>query len=124
MYKTCNRCGRIVDFDKGCSCKKWHKKRASKQDTFRNSRKWQLKRKEILVNANYLCELCFSKNKLVYDNLSVHHITPLEADIGLALENNNLIVLCSRCHSLAEKGKISKNELLLLAKKRETKSPY
>lgn len=120
MLKTCNRCGRIVDFNKGClNCKKTYKPRTAKQDTFRSSRKWQLKRKEVLTKACYLCELCRSKNLLIYDNLSVHHITPLEENLDLGLENNNLIVLCGRCHKEAEDGKIDRSLLYKLAEQRE-----
>lgn len=39
---------------------------------------------------------------------SVHHITQLEQDFELRLENDNLITLCGSCHEEAETGMISK----------------
>ena len=120
IKKVCNRCGRIVDFNLGClNCKKTYKKRKAPQDLFRNSSKWQKKRKEIFTKAFYLCEYCKSKGILTYNNLSVHHITPLEENIDLGLENNNLIVLCGLCHKEAEDGHIDKQLLYELAEKRE-----
>ena len=49
----------------------------------------------------------------------MHHITPLEENIDLGLENNNLIVLCELCHKEAEDGHIDRQLLYELAKKRE-----
>jgi len=51
--------------------------------------------------------------------LSVHHIIPLKDDWNKRLDNYNLITLSAKTHDLAEKGLISKEELLKIAKANE-----
>ena len=48
-------------------------------------------------------------------DVEVHHITPLNEDYDLRLDNDNLICLCRYHHELAEKGQISRDLLKKLA---------
>ena len=65
-----------------------------------------------------MCEVCRDKGKYVYTDLSVHHITAIKDDAGLALDDNNLVCLCPVCHELAEAGVINSEYLKELAQKR------
>lgn len=62
-----------------------------------------------------------------YDGLSVHHIIPLEIllddDYEKAFDLNNLITLCERHHEAAEAGKISREELIKIAKENGKSGP-
>ena len=51
----------------------------------------------------------------VNQDLSVHHIEPLEERLDLRLENDNLVTCCSRHHEMAEAGKIPREYLHALA---------
>ena len=73
-----------------------------------------------------MCQLCLrglhtldGQKHLVYDNVSVHHITPLAEDKSLAYDGYNLLTLCGYHHDMAEKGLIRREELLNLAKEQE-----
>ena len=64
----------------------------------------------------YLCKICLSwkydtNYKYTHKELEVHHIVPIEEDYSLRLDSNNLITLCRMHHEMAEKGKISREEL-------------
>ena len=52
---------------------------------------------------------------ILVQDISVHHIIPL-AEGGELLDEDNLITLCRYHHEQAEKGKISRRELQVLAK--------
>lgn len=59
---------------------------------------------KILSRDNYLCKLCGSKN-CVENPLQVHHIIPVSRQMSLALNENNLVTLCTKCHiSIAHLG--------------------
>lgn len=120
MLRSCKRCGRIHEAGE-CPLKKEPQKkyeRDSESDRFRNRSIWRRKSKQIKEDAQELCEVCRDKGKYVYMNLSVHHITAIKDDKGQALDDNNLICLCSVCHELAEAGVISSDYLRDLAQKR------
>ena len=48
---------------------------------------------------------------LNYDDVSVHHIEPLNSAWERRLDDDNLISLCSYHHELAERGEIPRKEL-------------
>lgn len=118
MMKACSRCGKIHPYGYKCNAGRIYNK-SSEADKLRKKNKWKEKSKEIRERANNLCEVCRDKGIYVYDNLEVHHITPINEDRGLLLDNYNLICLCSSCHKQAEAGKIDKDYLIKLAKQRE-----
>lgn len=119
MLKACSRCGRIHAAGQ-CTVKAEKKARNyDRSDNeayqFRQRAKWCKKSKQIRNDAQYLCEVCRDKKKLVYEGLSVHHITPLSEDTSIGYEDTNLICLCSQCHELAEAGMIDRDYLRKLA---------
>lgn len=119
MLKACSRCGRIHAAGQ-CTVKAEKKARNyDRSDNeayqFRQRAKWKKKSKQIREDAQYLCEVCRDKKKLVYEGLSVHHITPLSEDTSIGYEDTNLICLCSQCHELAEAGMIDRDYLRKLA---------
>lgn len=111
MLKACPYCGRVHDRKYDCGRKPVQGKRWKEQDTFRSSRAWQRKRAEIRERDLNLCRMCLAQGKLVCEDLSVHHIVPLEQSAALRLDDSNLITLCSRCHELAEAGRIRQDYL-------------
>ncbi|MBQ1294743.1 MAG: HNH endonuclease [Clostridiales bacterium] len=119
MLKACSRCGRIHAAGQ-CTVKAEKKARNyDRSDNeayqFRQRAKWRKKSMQIRTDAQYLCEVCRDKKKLVYEGLSVHHITPLSEDTSIGYEDTNLICLCSQCHELAEAGMIDRDYLRKLA---------
>ena len=119
MLKACSRCGKIHAAGQ-CTTKPEYKARnydraGDDAYIFRQRAKWRRKSKQIREDAQYLCEVCRDKKKLVYDSLSVHHITPLKEDSSVGYEDTNLVCLCSTCHELAEAGMIDRNYLRKLA---------
>ena len=119
MLKACSRCGRIHKAGE-CPIKPAYKGKdydRSNNDAyqFRQRAKWRKKSKQIRTDAQYLCEVCRDKKKLVYEGLSVHHITPLKEDTSIGYEDTNLICLCPTCHELAEAGMIEREYLRKLA---------
>ena len=64
-----------------------------------NSRKWKKKRDYIKKRDGYLCRECRRYGRNTQAQL-VHHIYPVEDYPELALNNDNLISLCVKCHEL------------------------
>ena len=117
QYKSCSKCGKI--HPKGFQCSKGRVYSGGSERKLRSSYAWTEKSKEIKAKANYLCEVCRDQNIFTYDKLEVHHITPIRENESLYLNNENLICLCPECHTLADQGKIDRDYLRELARKRE-----
>ena len=66
---------------------------------FYTSRTWRRKAAEIKMRDNNECQHCKRKGEF---NIAecVHHIKELRDFPELALENDNLISLCSKCHNI------------------------
>lgn len=64
---------------------------------------WQRKRAEILRRDKYLCRHCLRYGRR-RDADQVHHIVARAEAPELALTSNNLVSLCSACHTKIEKG--------------------
>lgn len=121
MLKSCKYCGMIHDRKMMCSKKTTRIKIETKANKFRNTSRWQKKREEIKERDNYICQICFrnlynTKKKINYESIEVHHIVPIEDDETLALENENLISLCTHHHKLADANKIPRGLLMGIAK--------
>jgi 5-methylcytosine-specific restriction enzyme A len=110
MLVSCSYCSGT--HKRGVICSKRPKDRRTKdQDPsyvfrFRSSRAWQVKRDEIKKRDKYLCALCRTKGKYVFDRLAVHHIRPIKTAWAYRLDEFNLITLCRSCHEDAEKGNV------------------
>lgn len=120
MLKSCKYCGRVHDTHSVCSMKP-QRKRYDYSDRavwkFRHGSVWKNKAVAIKERDHYLCQYCLSQNRLVYVKLEVHHIVPLEEDMSLSLDDDNLITLCRSCHEEAEKESITREELRKLVQK-------
>lgn len=132
--KSCAYCGRIHPAD--YICPKKPKMRAKDNNTaavkLRSSYRWQKVRDEVKQRDKYICQCCLRNypgtlRQVEYDGLSVHHIIPLEIllddDYEKAFDLNNLITLCERHHEAAEAGKISREELIKIAKENGKSGP-
>lgn len=117
MLKSCSRCGKIVDYNHKCNKGKIYKH--NDIDKLRSSTKWTNKSIEIREASNYLCSVCLDEGIINYDNIEVHHIIKLQDDKDLLLENDNLICLCKYHHKQADEGKLDKDYLINLVKKRD-----
>lgn len=119
MKKACRYCGAIHGTGEECAEKprKYSpKKYERREDIFRGSYAWKVKRTYILKRDKYLCAVCLSGadgngKRLNYRGLSVHHIKPLQADFDARLDDSNLITLCGEHHEMAENGEISADTL-------------
>lgn len=67
-------------------------------DSFYDSARWKAKREAILRRDHYLCQECRKYGKMRAAK-EVHHIKHLEDHPELALDNDNLVSLCHRCHN-------------------------
>lgn len=129
MLKACKYCGQIHPREYVCPKKPKSLYIGDKKiRAFRNSKAWDIKRKEIRDRDNNLCVACWHNlkgtlNRITTSGLSVHHIVPLYKAWALRLDDDNLITLCSTHHELAEKGEISKETLRECVKKGVNISP-
>lgn len=65
---------------------------------FYKSKRWKEKREKILRRDEYLCQECKRYGKAT-PATTVHHVIPIEQDMSLKLNSNNLISLCEQCHN-------------------------
>lgn len=127
MLKSCTYCGRIHDTKTGCPKKPIRRKYDTDQNRFRSKNAWTKKSKRIRERDGYLCQVCIRKlyqtlRQYNYEQLEVHHIVPVKADYDLRLEDSNLITLCERHHSMAERGEIPAELLRQIAAEQEQKA--
>lgn len=118
MFKVCSQCGGIHDFNAD-PCQAGRIKKDTEAVRFRNTSRWQRKRKEIRERDKYLCQVCLidayeTQRMYTYDNIEVNHIIPIKEDANKALDNDNLISLCSPHHKMAGKGQIPRSVLVAL----------
>ena len=109
--KSCVYCHRIVPYNHICDKRPKPRKKYDDKMKFRGTGEWVKKREDIRIRDNNVCVLCLMEDVLTYENLSVHHIEPLEERYDLRLDDSNLITLCSHHHELAEGGKINRKLL-------------
>jgi 5-methylcytosine-specific restriction endonuclease McrA len=127
MLKSCSYCNKIHDRKYKCPNRPSRKQQPTHIDKFRKTNLWQKKRKEIAERDKYLCQVCIrklhnTKQQYNFTNLEVHHIDSIASDWDKRLDDNNLISLCKYHHSLAELGKIGKDELVRIVEEQETRS--
>lgn len=70
--------------------------KGGKATNWRSTPEYVWWRAQVLQRDNYTCRWC-GDNK--GGNLTAHHIVPVEDSPNLALEINNGITLCEKCHS-------------------------
>ena len=116
MLKSCSYCGGIHPRGYQCPSKPRRNKQPTYIDKFRWSKAWQHKRKYINQRDKYLCQVCIRERyntqlKYNFNELEVHHITPIVDDWHRRLDDDNLISICNYHHKMAERGEIPKQEL-------------
>jgi 5-methylcytosine-specific restriction endonuclease McrA len=123
MKRACPYCGKIHDKKYVCEMRpeKRYPSRSSpnREDKFRWSYEWKMKREYILKRDRYLCVACINNlegtvRRLNNVDLSVHHIRPLKTNWELRLCDENLITLCRNHHEMAEKFEIAPENLIKL----------
>lgn len=103
---------RVHDSKYDCGKRPVRKKmKPSKADYFRRSGAWTSKAIEIKQRDNYLCQICLRNlydtiRQYNYENLSVHHAIPVNADYDKRLDDDNLLTVCSMHHKMCEDGQI------------------
>lgn len=117
QLKACSRCGKVHSTSYKCNHNRYKKDTEARK--LRSKNIWHSKSNEIRKKSNYLCSVCREENIFTYKGLEVHHITPIEEDKERLLDNYNLICLCQEHHKQAEIGKIDRDYLYLLARRRE-----
>lgn len=69
---------------------------------FYQSRLWRAVRREVLRRDHYTCRDCYGRGE------EIHHIIPLDPtninDYSVALNPDNLVSLCWRCHQKITRG--------------------
>ncbi len=118
MLKSCKYCMRIHDSKYDCGMKPKRKKPTNEINKFRWSRQWREKSLQIKERDKYLCQLALRENppRYIYTNLEVHHIIPIEEDWDKRLDDDNLITLSEEYHEKAERGEISREILIEIAR--------
>lgn len=116
MKKVCKYCGRIHEAGKECLAKPKRRKERTYASGFRSTNAWQKKSLQIRRRDKFLCQACLhlvegTTRQYNSENLEVHHITTIEEDDRLKLEDSNLITLCTMHHHMADAGKIPENVL-------------
>ncbi len=120
MLKSCKYCGRVHDSSVECEAaikfKKMlqEKNRGTVQKKLRGTNKWTQKSIQIRKRDGNMCLCCRANligtvNTLNTEDLSVHHIVPLEENSDGLLDDENLITVCSAHHELCENGTISRD---------------
>jgi 5-methylcytosine-specific restriction enzyme A len=68
--------------------------------SFYNSKAWDFVRTKVYEREKGYCQRC---SLFVFGrNAHVHHIIPVKENPLLKLEENNLMLLCSKCHTIVE----------------------
>ena len=68
------------------------------REAFYNSPKWRRKKKAILRRDHYQCQLCKRYGRISEAHI-VHHKLDLEEYPELALDDDNLVSVCKKCHN-------------------------
>ena len=123
MFKSCPRCGKIHDFNYKCNYNK-PKFNSTKYGTaeerkLRNTTAWHKKSEQVREDAKHLCEVCRSEGRYNFENIEVHHIIKVREDKTRLLDESNLVCLCARHHKQADAGKIDKEYLTELGRRRQ-----
>ena len=126
IQKSCKYCGKTHDENYKCDKNPVKKKKTDDIVRFRNSPRWQKKRKHIKERDNYLCQICIrelyrTKRKYNHEDLQVHHAMPINSNEDLKLDGSNLITLCSMHHSMCDKGQIPYEEVKKIINEQEIK---
>ena len=122
MLRSCKYCGRTHDTvyicpQKAARIKAMNYRHTTTADKFRHTLAWTNMSKRVRDRDHYMCLCCADGiakdgkiNLIETDDLSVHHIEPIEENYDLRLDETNLITVCGRHHEMCESQLISKEK--------------
>ena len=108
VTKVCQRCGKSFT---GTPASKWCSKcgpmkranygRKKTKNLEKNERSYFTSKykKNMANNGDLICSVCGWKHPIHWSSMCVHHVIPVQ--FGGSHEDNNLIILCPNCHSIA-----------------------
>ena len=119
MLKSCQYCGRIHESKIACAEKKqadaarWSRRENTKAAGFRKTLAWTNLSRSIRARDCYMCLCCVANlpgtiRTYNTQDLSVHHIVPIEEDYDSRMERSNLITVCGVHHEMCEAGLIDR----------------
>lgn len=111
MQQSCKWCGRMHPLGFECPMKPQKRRKNTRAQRFRNTSEWRQTRARVNQRDGHLCRLCLLAGKIEYENLSTHHIIPLEESMDYAADDDWCITLCEMHHKDAEAGKYDRDEL-------------
>lgn len=115
MYQSCKWCGRIHPMDFACPKKPQPRRKHTRAQRFRNTSEWRRTRAAVNKRDLFLCRLCLRDRRLNSEELSTHHIIPLETSMDYATDEDWCITLCDQHHKAADAGTYDRDELHKLA---------
>ena len=132
MLRSCRFCGKIHDSRFDCGKRPRREKKDTEAVRLRSSYRWQRIRDRVRERDRNVCQLCergFSADntdsrsgrRYEYEDLSVHHIIPIEENKEFAFDERYLITLCGRHHEEAEQGLIDRDFLIEIVCENEGK---
>lgn len=106
-YCGFNGCVNKIERGNYCDEHKRSKRKKPKKNIYHHDNKpfyrsdeWQFVRTKVYERERGYCQRC---KKFVFGrNAHVHHVIPIKKDPTLRLEENNLMLLCSKCHIIVE----------------------
>ena len=104
MLQSCKYCGRMHPLGYVCSLKPQKHRKNTRAQRFRNTWEWRQTRARVNKRDGHMCRLCLLAGEIEYEDLSTHHIIPLEESMDYAADDNWCITLCERHHREAENG--------------------
>lgn len=81
-------------------------KRLQVASKIRNRKEWLIVREKVLHRDGYICRWCKHNGITRTINIQVHHIVKITKRYDLAYNEDNLISLCAKCHSLFDRDKL------------------
>jgi ferredoxin len=109
VYRKCTVCQKKVLDGALCKCEEIKKKERYKnyarlrddknEQRFYSSNEWIILAESVRRKFCGMCAICLLKDNEINYVEAVHHIVELKEDWNLRLSKENLICLCSSCHS-------------------------
>lgn len=115
MLRSCKYCGKMHPLGYECKMKPQRHRKNTRAQRFRNTSAWRETRHNVNQRDGHLCRLCLLHGRIQYDDLSTHHIIPLEETMDYATDEDWCITLCGDHHREADAGKMDREMLHRLA---------
>ncbi len=133
MLRSCRYCGKIHDSRYQCDKRPRREKKDTEAVRLRSSYQWQRIRDVVRERDRNVCQVCERRyaadkasdregRRYEYEDLSVHHIVPIEENKEFAFDERYLITLCGRHHEEAEQGLIDRDYLIKIVRENEEKN--